>query len=168
MIDYVSNNYEEIKKTISAATLGNYSDDFYHYLIIELEGVKEIEDKESFIFIFAKNHYFWKNSKWNRQKLKESLVDESSFDKETEENCQYENLQTDQLINRYLHTYESEQDETHKKIIQLFLSSSNQNDLYKRHKIDPKTLKKSIEYVSRNFNNNRNVSSNTSFSGVVK
>lgn len=154
MIEYISNNYEALKETINAATLGNYSDDFYHYLILELNEVQNVEDNEAFIFIFAKNHYFWNNSKWNKQKIKEELTEVKTTHQEDEE----ETL-VDQELNRYLHTYNSEEDEIHKKIIKLYLSTKNQNDLYKKYNIHPKTLKKSIAYVSRDFNNSRNVNS---------
>lgn len=153
MLEYIGLNYEALKKTINAATLGNYSDDFYHYLIIELENVKDIEDYESFLFIFAKNHYFWSNSKWNKQKLKEELS-EDEYEYIYDED---EPTLINQELNRYLHTYENENDECHKKIVSIYISTKNQNELYKKYKIHPKTLKKSIEYVSRNFNNNSNV-----------
>lgn len=158
MIDYIAENYERLKDTVNAATLGNYSDDFYHYLILELHKKKDIEDKESFIFIFAKNHYFWKTSKWNQQQLKEEL-------KETEPQQEIiEELSlNDQQLNRYLHTYDNEVDEVHKKIIKLFICCKNEYELYTKYKIHRKTLQKSIEYVSRNFNHNSNSSNITTY-----
>lgn len=141
LINYIANNYEYCKKIIEIATKGNYSDDFYHHLILKLSQ-KDVEQPENYLFKYANKEYFMTNSEWNR-----------SQHKEITEEIIYENNETtnEQVLNRYLHTFENEIDEVNKKIVLLYLSCNSQDELYKKYKINNKTLKNAIEYVRTNI-----------------
>lgn len=141
LITYIADNYERCKKIIEIATKGNYSDDFYHYLILKLNK-KDVEQPENYLFKYANKEYFMTNSEWNRNQSKEITED-----------LIYENNETtnEQVLNRYLHTFDDEVDEVNKKIVLLYLSCSSQDELYKKYKINNKTLKNAIEYVRTNI-----------------
>jgi hypothetical protein len=145
MLKYFGDNYERLKKLIEVATKGNYSDEFYHHLILKLHDKKDIDNFDNYIFKFANKEYFMYNSEWNKQKRETiELTDEFTHDEDEQTN--YE-----QQLNRYLHTHNGEADTLNKKIVLLYLSCKNQNEFYKRHKITIKTLNTAINYVTINF-----------------
>jgi len=141
LITYIADNYVKCKKIIEIATKGNYSDDFYHYLILKISK-KEADSPENYLFKYANKEYFMANSEWNRSQSKE-ITEELIYEKNETTN--------EQILNRYLHTFDNEVDEVNKKIVLLYLSCSNENELHKKYKINYKTLKNAIEYVRTNI-----------------
>lgn len=145
LLEYFGEHYDRLKKVIENATKGNYSDDFYHHIILKLKDKKGLINIDNYIFIFANREYFMKRSEWN-------LTNRPFEEIEDQQELSDEELTTNQQqLNRYLHTYDNLNDEVNKKIMLLYLSCKNENDLYKQHGITPKTLKNAIEYVRLNF-----------------